>query len=254
MKIALCLCGVVGNLYSDKKHFRWSQDVDYRIGLEHYRRHLFGANSHPSIEIDVFIHSWSTRFEDRLIHAYEPKLAKFESQIDFGQPVRRLNFIKSRWFSTKAVVELKRQHERAQGFVYDWVMTSRFDLALLKDLEFPKYDPSFLWSPHHEWRADTLFVECEPKFCDYWFYSSSANMDRFATLFDHWDGYGFDDPHLDAYVHARKLKLGMRSDFMEHRDHELVRALYQDCHYRGEAFPGIDRLSKLITLPTGRFA
>lgn len=253
MRIALCLFGVVGNLYSNKKDFQWSRDVDYRIGLEHYQRHLYAPNLEAQTTIDVFIHSWSTQFEDQLIAAYAPKLARFEAQRSFDQPTQRQNFIKSRWYSTRAVVELKREYEEQHGFVYDWVMTTRFDLALLKDLVFAKYDPTCLWTPHHEWRPETLFVESEPKFCDYWLYSSSANMDEFATLFDHWDAYGFDDPHIDIYVHARRLGIGLRSDFMEHRDHELVRALYQDCHYQAEDYPGIDRLTKLDTVPEGRF-
>ncbi len=43
MRVALCLHGVVGHLYTNKQQLSWSEDVDYRIGLEHYRRHLFAV-------------------------------------------------------------------------------------------------------------------------------------------------------------------------------------------------------------------
>ena len=43
MKVALWLHGVVRNLYTNKQDLSWSEDVDYRIGVEHYRRHLFDS-------------------------------------------------------------------------------------------------------------------------------------------------------------------------------------------------------------------
>src|SRR5262249_46280848 len=145
MRVALCLHGVVGHLYTNKQDRSWTEDVDYRIGLEHYRRHLFGVNEC----VDVFIHSWSTKYAERLTRDYRPKGQIFETQIDFKQDSQALNFLKSRWYSTRAVVELKRRYERRQGFTYDWVMLSRFDLALLRDLDFAKYDAKLFYAARH---------------------------------------------------------------------------------------------------------
>ena len=90
MKVALCLFGVVGNLYTDKDNRIWTQDVDYRIGLEHYRRRLFSVND---AEFDVFIHSWSTSYEQQLCRDYRPKRWLFEPQVDFEPLVRHENAI-----------------------------------------------------------------------------------------------------------------------------------------------------------------
>jgi YD repeat-containing protein len=99
LKIALCLHGVVGNLYLDKHNHQWREDVDYRIGLEHYQRHLFAPNGG---DVDVFIHSWSTRYEEAIVRDYAPKAYAFQEQINFGHGTTNLNFLESRWYSTKA--------------------------------------------------------------------------------------------------------------------------------------------------------
>ena len=120
MRVALCLHGVVGHLYTNKPQHTWCEDVDYRIGLEHYRRHLFAVNDC----VDVFIHSWSTQYAERLTRDYQPRRQIFETQIDFKQDTVKLN-LKSRWYSTQAVVELKKKYEQDQGFTYDWVSCCR---------------------------------------------------------------------------------------------------------------------------------
>ena len=41
MKIAFCLHGNVGMLYTHKGQHKWSQYIDYRIGYEHFKKHIF---------------------------------------------------------------------------------------------------------------------------------------------------------------------------------------------------------------------
>ena len=65
--------------------------------------------------------------------------------------VGKLNFLRharkqnhySRWYSNKMVNNLRSQYEKENKFKYDFVMTSRFDLAFEKDLFFEDYEPSF---------------------------------------------------------------------------------------------------------------
>lgn len=250
MKVALCLFGVVGNLYTDKDSYTWTRDVDYRIGLEHYRRRLFSVNQ---AEFDVFIHSWSTTYEEHLRRDYRPKSFLFEEQIDFGKETRALNFAKSRWYSTKAVIALKRAYEEEQGFEYDWVVLSRFDMALFKDLVLSKYDPEKFYPGHHEWTADKIFIEEEPVFCDFFYYAGSRNMDAFSTLYDHWERFGLHNPHWESYMQAKRLGFELRSDFMLHRDFALVRDVYEDCHYREGDYPGAAALARSANYPAEHF-
>ncbi len=250
MKIALCLHGVVGNIYTDKDNYVWTRDVDYRIGLEHYQRRLFSVND---AEIDVFIHSWSTAYEEQLRRDYKPKKWLFEEQIDFGKETRARNFCKSRWYSTKAAVALKRAYEQEQDFEYDWVVLSRFDLALFKDMVLSKYDPNMFYPGHHEWSPDKIFIEQEPIFCDYFYYAASRKMDAFSTLYDHWERYELYNAHWESYMQAKRLGFALRSDFMLGRDFELVRFVYEDCHYREGEYPGEEALVRSADYPIERF-
>lgn len=245
MRAALCLHGVVGNLYTNKEQLTWCEDVDYRIGLEHYRRHLFAVND----SVDVFIHSWSTAYAERITRDYQPRLENFQTQIDFEQESQTLNFLKSRWYSTHAVVELKKQYEQEQGFTYDWVMLSRFDLALLRDLNFAKYDGNVFYAARHGPSGSRT----NDGWCDLFFYANSPNIDRFASLYNVWEEYGIFDAHEESYAHAKKLGFSIGYDFLRGEDFQLVRGIYENCQYAGEEFPGIDNLIKAVSYPENRF-
>ena len=245
MRIALCLHGIVGHLYTNKQQRTWCEDVDYRIGLEHYRRHLFAVNDC----VDVFIHSWSTDYAEIITRDYQPRQHLFQTQIDFKQDTLALNYLKSRWYSTKAVVELKKKYEQDQGFTYDWVMLSRFDLALLRDLEFAKYDRNIFYAGRHDPSDD----QTNDGFCDLFFYSNSADIDRFASLYNVWEEYQIFNAHQEAYVHTQNLGLTVGLDFVRGDGFELVRGIYENCQYAGGEFAGCENLIKAATYPLERF-
>jgi hypothetical protein len=229
MRIALCLHGVVGHLYTDKEQRRWSEDVDYRIGLEHYRRHLFAVNGC----VDVFIHSWSTQYAENIIQDYRPQRHLFQTQIDFEKETTALNFLKSRWYSTKAVVELKKAYEGEHGFKYDWVMLSRFDLALLRDLDFAQCDKQLFYAARHALGDGDAF-------CDLFFFAKSSDIDLFASLYDAWEQYKIYHAHREAYYHARKMGLTIGYHLWDGDDFALVRNIYENCRYAGAEFPGLE--------------
>jgi hypothetical protein len=245
MRVALCLHGVVGHLYTNKQQLTWSEDVDYRIGLEHYRRHLFAVND----RVDVFIHSWSTEYAERITRDYRPQLQIFQTQIDFKQDSPARNFLKSRWYSTQAVVELKRKYEQDQGFTYDWVMLSRFDLALLRDLDFAKYDGKLFFAARHGPSGS----QTNGGLCDLFFFGNSPDMDRFATLYNVWEEYRIFDAHEESYVHAQRLGLSIGYDLLRGDGFQLVRGIYENCQYAGDEFPGLENLTKAAAYPKDRF-
>ncbi len=236
MKIALCLCGVVGNAYTNKDDRIWTHDVDYRLGLEYYQKRLFAANQ--GAQFDVFIHSWSIDYEAAIRRDYQPKACLFEPQIDFGKHDIVRHFNRSRWYSTRASVELKRAWEQEHGFVYDWVILARFDIAFFKDLILSNYDPDYFYAGYHKWQAETLFVQEEPKFCDMFYYAASAKIDAFSLLYDDLVAIKNEDPHWQSLIQAKRLDFKLRSDFRHVDEYELVRYVYQDCHYRGDDYPG----------------
>ena len=260
MRVALCVHGTVGRIYTDKKNSMWTHDVDYRIGLEHYRKHLLAVN-----DIDVFIHCWDEQYQDGIIADYEPKSSIFEEQIIFDSENVRTNREKSRWYSQKQVVSLKKKYEEKNNFEYDYVMVARFDQAFMKDLKFSDYDNKMFWTP----KSESTVAECmlKPHFLDYWFFSNSKNMDLFATLYDQWDMLqdwkkknktwpdflAGPNAHVDSYVHANLLGLDIGYTFDEYTDHDLVRGIYKDCEHAGPNYKGIEKLHKFKEYPTERF-
>jgi len=43
----------------------------------------------------------------------------------------------------------------------------------------------------------------------------------------------------------------MIESFKESINHDLVRAIYKDCEYMGDTYPGVDNLEKLKQYPRG---
>ena len=74
-----------------------------------------------------------------------------------------------------------------------------------------------------------------PRCLEYFYFSNSEVMDKYSTLYDNWEDYGFFDHHDESYHHADKLGL----------------PIYDDCHYMGDEYPGVDKLTKLSQYPRG---
>ena len=255
MRVALCLSGPVGFLYHNKRAYAWNQDVDYRIGYEHYKKHLFDVNDN----VDVFIFSWSGGYKDEINKLYKPKKSKYAEQIDFKPLMKhestkdkwcpRFNHKISRWYGFQQVINLKSEYEAENNFKYDWVISSRFDEAFLSDLVLEHYpNDGSIYFPFNG-----NFMPNRPRCLEYFYFSNSEVMDKYSTLYDNWEDYGFFDHHDESYHHADKLGLPivMIESFKESVNHDLVRAIYDDCHYMGDEYPGIDKLTKLNQYPRG---
>jgi len=198
MKIAILLSGVLGTA----NKFGTDEDLDYSISYKHFKKHILDAN--PEHEIDVFAHSWSVEHEKGVCDLYKPKKHLFEDQILFdfeytigdynrtgpryradrgeyygtyrGMDSLRFHSMFSKWYSVHAVNELKKQYEEENDFKYDFVMTTRYDLAYMKDVKFSDYykDFFYLLGPDggHE------------KGCnDLWFFSNSEAIDLFSRMY-----------------------------------------------------------------------
>tara|TARA_Y100000593_G_C4313662_1_gene339666 strand:- start:2897 stop:3652 length:756 start_codon:yes stop_codon:yes gene_type:complete len=248
MRIALCLSGIVGKLYKNKAGYDWEGDVDFRIGHHFYKKHIFNVND----KVDVFIHSWDTKYEKQLTELYNPKMSKFEDQIMFNENNMRQHFIESRWYSAKQVTELKREYEKENGFTYDVVMSSRFDVGFFKDLNFNDVD-SF----------DAMYVPksnppdmTRPTILDYWYFSSSKNMDIINSFHSHWKEYGYGSPHRDLYKWTtdNNIDVYMLPDFEESEkgngNTDIIRAIFDNCEYKEDDF-NIKDIRKLSRYPRG---
>tara|TARA_A100001201_G_scaffold25191_1_gene28380 strand:- start:155 stop:937 length:783 start_codon:yes stop_codon:yes gene_type:complete len=254
MKIAICFHGNCGILYKNKVKYEILGDVDYRIGYEHWKKHVFDVN-----DVDVFMHSWDMKYKDGLVDLYKPKKYKIEPQIKFGakwtDPIGeiRKEFMMSRWYSAQESISLKKQYEQENNITYDMVVLSRTDWAWLTDIDFSLFeDRNLFYTP-----ANDNFMPHNPRVDDWIFFSSSDNMDKFSTLYkDMYVSTGaISNPHYktnahsDAYTHIQNC--GMQVVLVENLRDEVegtpVRALYENCKYSDDY-----SFDKLKILPNGR--
>ena len=250
MRVALCLSGVVGKLYTGRHGWPNTDEnfnVDFRIGHHFYKKHIFDVNN----DVDVFIQSWDVKYALELVELYNPKKSKFQKQIQFDRDDIYQKMAESRWYSTKVVTELKREYERENNFTYDVVMSSRFDVGIFKDLNFSKFN-----------NLDTTM--CVPmglpinptSVLDYWHFSSSKNMDIINNFYPHFEKYGCRSPHKDLYqwptdngIEIHRLDKFQESE-MGNGDTEIIRAFFDNCEYREGDF-NIENLKKLKQYPRG---
>jgi len=275
MKVALCLMGVIGG---DKgKSGAGSPDGILKIGHEHFKKHILNKN-----DVDVFVHTWNTDKAEDIERIYKPKAALYQKQLYFdipdhvgGPPTglgpqgQRKNNHYSRWYSTKQAIALKEKHEKANGFKYDYVMVSRFDIAWQKDVVFDEFNSSafyagnwnrFFYPDGREVKNRLYYNQIndsnkgslkeilagyphnEEGTIDFWYFANSENMDKFGRLFDNLDEYtkpencptdheGWISNHRLSLYHIQQTGLidNFKFAYHLHDDFPLVRRWYYKC-------------------------
>ena len=253
MRVALCLYGLTGSVDFG---LGLGKPIDPRIGHYHHMKRII----EPNENVDVFFHTWSVDFEDMLVDLYKPKGYIAEKQILFNPNSVGKNSIPSRWWSNAVVMQLKRKYEEENGFKYDWVMLYRFDHIFLVNLNFSEFDNQYIYFRHtNGLRAPQQYSHGYPgredcrcygkrgnhgvRLQDVFVFSSSENMDKFASLYEYHETSGepFLDPHDGCYVQLKRVGLADKLKFAffgydPHAPHnimqcEIMRALFEDPTY-----------------------
>ena len=177
MKVALCLSGLTGgSAGKDGK----GESLDLIEPYNSVKENILDSN-----DVDVFMHSWSSESKSELIEIYKPKKYKFEEQIKFDEHHKK-HIVKSRFYSNRKSLNLKKEYEIKNKFKYDWVMISRFDLVWFNKLIFDEYDNRYFYASN--WNDNGSYglgpydrqTNAGNGLLDLWFFSSSNNMDKFA--------------------------------------------------------------------------
>jgi len=181
MKVALCLHGLVG---TDDKYGTGSKTINYKIGLKHFKKHVFDVND----EVDVYFHTWSEEYKDRLVEAYKPVSCLAEPQPHFSDNPRQ-QAIHCRWKSAKEVLNLVKENKEQ----YDFVLLTRFDIAFLVDFDFSQFDSSSFYAqgPKGPRSHGISLIN------DLWFFSGQGNMLKFAEVYDRLNTGNY-IPHMDS--------------------------------------------------------
>lgn len=239
MRIAVCFYGLVGSsIGKNGKGKQLNPSIAYKL----YKKHIFSKNHN----VDIFIHSWSKNSKEILLKLYKPKKSCIENQIEFknykNHPKKYMSYISkikltilkylkkkeykdwiikreqetfraySRWYSSKKVLDLKKNYEKENKFKYDVVMITRLDIGFFKDLDFSKYDMNYFYasnrndapSKENNYKANYLNHYKGYALQDLWFFSNSENLDKFGKLFDEIENYEI-NPHRSSMQHIKKF-------------------------------------------------
>lgn len=186
MKVALCLHG----LFSSTTDLS-SNGYD---GYFHIKKNILDV-----ADTDVFVHSWESDKETIITEMYNPKLSKFEKQIDFSNLIKdrgldKLNrtprspkSVLSHLYSVSESIKLAFKSDTE----YDVVIKSRFDLGRInrntsgpgKRNPYPVQCINF--NPNIE--SDKIYMADWNHFymgpADMWFYGSPMIMREFGNLY-----------------------------------------------------------------------
>ena len=231
MKTAICLYGIIGGTSGKDSRGR---NIPFEECYKTYKKHLIDVN-----DADVFIHSWSIEVEKELVNLCKPKKHQFQKQIDFHmRNSANIHRSRSRWYSTKRVLELKKEYEREHNFIYDCVMVVRMDLLFFTDFDFSKFDLKYFYASnwnipdrmpkHPDVEAsrtnNSLKVD---GFLDIWFFSNSKMMDEFTKIYDGvtCNKYRFSQHYSawDCLMDNGYSRNDLKYAFYRHFDYELYR-------------------------------
>lgn len=172
-KIALCLSG---------------QPRSVELAFPYVKNNILGGN-----DVTVFTFSWGKNNQN-ILDLYKPALSIVREQNvipDFSQytrfPPPQPNWkVKdpklSTWSQLYAIAEcneLKKQYEKENNMVFDWVIRSRFDFAINTYIPFEVLDNSKLYIPNCRMTPERDFGN------DQFAFSSSENMDNYSRCFYH---------------------------------------------------------------------
>ena len=149
---------------------------------------------------DVFIHCWDEDLKEELKNIFNPQKSIFEKQKSFNEEKEffsKLNFSCSTrmaqgdlfktlsfLYSRKKAVELKSKYEQENGFEYDVVLVSRFDVGHHKNglnkTSHLHFDPNLDMSKMYQAYWDQTNAGAS----DHWFYSCSKNIDTLSLIYD----------------------------------------------------------------------
>tara|TARA_A100001015_G_scaffold141911_1_gene157501 strand:- start:5319 stop:6101 length:783 start_codon:yes stop_codon:yes gene_type:complete len=255
MRIALCFYGLVG---STNFKYGSGKSLNPNLCANLYKKNFISHHD----KVDIFIHSQSYDFKEKLIKIYKPKKSLIEKKKNFfwkaffhpkvllsiiislknfdlkfkdfkDKHIRTINAF-SRWYSTKTVVMLKKKYEKERNKNYDLVLLTRLDWAFLKPLRLNKnMKKKFIVSNHNDVPSPRNKYKSKVKknnkteekgLADYWFIGGNDIINNFSKVYDRKYSYEI-SPHVSSFQHSKFLK--QKISFLGYRgiDHELMRRI-----------------------------
>ena len=265
MKVAICYFGKIGAPEGDEV-----LGVNTPDSIEHLENcynsvKKYIINNNKNCEFDIFIHSWSYKYNAEIVNILKPNEYKIEPQISFMQNalthlqkhkkyksfvdmikfkikfiisksykdeyysylINNLQKLYSRWYSTLQVNILKNKYEENNNFKYDLVILNRFDNFFYNYLDLNKIDNSKIYSS--KWDCGRNIFLQKQNFDnkhtqDYWYISSSENINIFSQLFNFLEDYSPCN-HRSSFQHMKRFFGLSKLDYILElrKDYEIYR-------------------------------
>ncbi len=267
-RVALCFYGLVGSKIGKNGN---GESLDPTIAYEYYKKHILDVNDNVDVFIHSWSYDSKKKllklykpkkeaiekqreFSQSASHPKKLNIKGIKSKIkllylklfngtkyDAWLDSREKETFRaySRWYSSKKVIDLKSEYEKENNFKYDVVMVTRLDIGFFNDVIFDKYDMNYFYASH---RNDSSTKEMNYQanyenhyegieFQDFWFFSNSEIMDKFALLFDIIENYEI-SPHRSSRQHVDKVIGKEKVKYTLYRwfDHEMIRRKFFEAH------------------------
>jgi hypothetical protein len=202
IKIGLILHGGIGpikqkGLWGAVGNENLQQHVDYGLCSAILKERLKGFS------VDVFFHCWGKQFESDLVRIYNP-VAYIVEEIDyFGMDVRPDVRDEGRWSTKSRFISLKKAHDLFKRATtdYDFVVVTRYDIVLFKDIDFEHLVPDVLYFISHPTMIPTALY-------DILFVGSPPQIDALSQVCGYFlDNHGLTEPHYILYHHTQLMRL-----------------------------------------------
>lgn len=243
MKIALLFSG---NYSPDIKRNEVPETEQIPIKyLKHAELHFKKYFLDSKYDIDCFIHSWNSEYNDYLIKTYKPKKYIFENLILFKNDQNHINpyykispidCLLAKSYSEKKVIELKQEYEVENNFVYDLCLLIRFDVVWFITPEFEKYldDNTIYMSLWNNYNNYNCIQNSDVKYLEHIILSNSKTMNEYGTYHDYLqniDIYNFSSANCIFHIYQLmflKFKKFKTNHFcFRFHDHCLLRNIFR---------------------------
>ena len=176
-------------------------------------------------DVDVFLHAWVDDDDTAALlnDTYLPARCKFENIQIQKEWVKKYNIeemnnssqtmpgvtpisVFGQLYTTSQSIKLKKDYEEENNIKYDWVFRMRFDTAIEERVPIEVLDSQKCWFSPHGPRG-------MPR--DFFWYSNSANLDKFINIFDKLPQYYYNE-HISIcgeemffhHVHKEGIPIG----------------------------------------------
>lgn len=204
MRIAICFKGMfdsgskggmTGHVYNGTPVV----NTDYsKIAYHFYSHNILSQNSN----IDIFCHNWGTEYTDQIKTLYNPIKIVSENKNEVDELNNKKSIMKlsnrvyaiiSNWYSIMKSVDLMREYEIEKSIKYDVVLIARYDVGILKPLNFSEEHYDFKNILYHSGPDPIHGKGCRCGRCnpdhpqyeipDLLFFSNSDNIYNFSRVF-----------------------------------------------------------------------